>query len=133
MGVDPRTGAAAHALRCPAAVLSVHEVGGLLVVRDVEGGVTAVRQGRPQWRMVVPAQPSAPVAVDDTVAVATADGVLRFLSGRHGTELHQVGIGASAGGPVSVLVGDDLVLVTGGDGGVVAHRVVTRAGEPSPR
>lgn len=133
MGVDPRTGAAAQALQCPAAVLSVHEVGGLLVVRDVEGGVTAVRQGRPQWRMVVPAQLSAPVGVDDTVAVATADGVLRFLSGRHGTELHQVGIGASAGGPASVLVGGGLVLVTGVDGGVVAHRVVTRAGEPSPR
>lgn len=133
VGVDPRTGAATHALRCPATVVSVHEVGGLLVVRDVEGGVTAVRHGRPLWRMVVPAQPSAPVAVDDTVAVATADGVLRFLSARHGTELHQVGMEASAGGPASVLVGGGLVVAAGVDGGVVAHRVVTRAGEPSPR
>ena len=133
VAVDPRTGAAAHALRCPAPVVSAHEVGGLLVLRDAEEGLTAVRHGRPQWRMVVPAQPSAPVAVDEAVAVATADGVLRFLSGRHGTELHQVGFASPAGGCASLLMGDGLVVMAGVDGGVVAHRVVTRAEEPSPR
>lgn len=123
VGVDPATGAASHALRLPAPVHSVHAVNDLLVAVDHAGGLTAVRAGRPQWRMVVPAVPSAPVGIDGAVVVASADGVLRFLSARHGTEVHQVETAAVPGGPRTVVHSGNVVVVSGVDGGVVAHRV----------
>lgn len=132
-GVDPATGAARHTLDFPGAVVSLHAVGGLLVVRDVDGGLTAVRRGRPLWRAVVPSAPSAPCHLDGTVAVASADGVLRFLSGSHGTELHQVELTPVDGGPAHLVVVDDVVVVVGADGGAVGHRRVRPAGGPSPQ
>ena len=133
VAIDPRTGGAVHTLHGPAAVRSLHEADGALVVRDVEGGLTLVRGGRPRWRMVVPTAPSAPAVVDGAVAVATADGVLRLLSARRGTELHQLGMATGAGEPGSLVFAAGLAVVIGADGGVIAHRAVTPAGGPVPR
>lgn len=133
VGVDPRSGSAAHTLRCPAPVRSLHEVGGLLVVRDVAQGLTAVRRGRPLWRMVVPSSVSAPTALADAVVVATADGALRFLSARFGDEVHQLAVDLPGGAPISLAVSDGFVVVGGERGGVAVHRVVTRAGGAPPR
>ncbi len=133
VGVDPRSGGASHTLRCPAPVRSIHGVGGLLVVRDVERGLTAVHSGRPLWRMVVPTTVSTPASVPEAVVVATADGALRFLSARHGDEVHQVTVELPGGAPTSLEVADGLVVVGSASGGVVAHRVVTPAGEAPPR
>ena len=138
VGVDPRSGSAAHTLGCPAPVRSLHAVGGLLIVRDHERGLTAVRNGRPLWRMVVPSPVSTPAATPDAVVVATGDGALRFLSARHGDEVHQVAIDLPSGPPGSLAVLDDVVVVGGGSrgggsGGIWVHRVVTPVGGPSPR
>lgn len=132
VGVDPRTGSAAHVIRCPAPVHSLHSVGSLLVVRDVERGLTAVRGGRPLWRMVVPSAVSPPAGVPDAVVVATADGALRFLSARHGDEVHQVSVDLPSGAPRSLGVMGGLVVV-GDDDGSAVHRVVTPGGEAPPR
>lgn len=133
VGVDPRTGAALHSLAFPAAVVSLHAVGRQLVVRDAAQGITAVRSGRPQWRMVVPARPSAPTGLDGSVLVASADHVLHFLSAGSGLDLLQVPIAEVPGGPASLVVGPETVVVCGLAGGAVAHRVLRPAGGPSPR
>jgi len=134
VAVDPRSGAAVRVLDLPSSVVSAHDVDGQLVVVDADDGLTAVRGGRPRWRMVVPAHPSEPATLDGAVAVATSDGVLRLLSARFGTEVDQLAIDLPPGGPARLLVGETAVVVVGGgEGGAVGHRVATPAAEPSPR
>jgi len=148
VGVDPRTGAATHTLHLPDPLLSMHEVGSLSVLRDVVGGLTAVASGRPRWRVIVPTQPSTPALIDGCVAVASADGVLRFVTASDGHEVHQVPLGDLGAGPVSVAVVDGAdpaggasmstsdrqpVVIVGVDGGALVHRRITPTGEPTPR
>lgn len=95
--LDPATGAASRSVEVGEAVTHLGflttTAGPLVVATTSQWALVALAEsGEPRWKVhfAVPVAP--PVVLDGEVAVAVADGSLRFLSSATGAEVHHVAV-----------------------------------------
>jgi len=95
--LDPATGAASRSVEVGEAVTHLGVLattaGPLVVATTSQRALVALSEsGEPRWKVHFAAPVAPPVVLDGEVAVAVADGSLRFLSSVTGAEVHHVAV-----------------------------------------